>query len=259
MTFWDHIDELRKALVHPLIALALAAVAAFALKEPLFRILLAPNSPGFVTYGIVPASGAADAGPQAALINTELTAQLTMHMKVSFFAGLALTLPFFFYRLFRYASPGLYENERRYSARVIVCSFAAFFAGILVNYFVIFPFSLRFLAHYQVSPEVVNMITLDSYMGTLITLSILMGLCFELPVVSWLLARLGLLRAAFLGRYRRHAVVTILTLAAVITPTTDIFTLLLVCVPIVLLYELSVLVVRITERRAQALTAAAAQ
>ena len=251
MTFWDHIDELRKTLVQPLIVLVLAMVAAFVMKEQVFDILLAPNSSDFVTYSIMPDIGMAMAADQTyvTLISTELTAQFVMHLKVSFFIGLMLTLPFFFYKLFRYASSGLYENERRYSSRVIFFSFVAFFAGIIVNYFVVFPFSLRFLANYQVSPEVSNMITLNSYIGMLITLSILMGACFELPVMSWLLSKLGLLKASFLRKYRRHAIVIILAIAAIITPTTDIFTLLLVSVPILLLYEMSIIISRLTERR----------
>ena len=249
MTFWDHIDELRKALVQPLIVLALLTIAAFALKEPVFRIVLAANSPEFATYGLA-GGGNDDAAPYMVnLVSTELPAQFLMHMKVSFYVGLILTLPFFFYKLFRYVSPGLYAKEKHYSARVIVFSFVAFFTGVVVNYFVIFPFSLRFLASYQVSPEVSNMITLNSYVNTLLTLSVLIGICFELPVISWLLSRLGLLRAATLRKYRRHAVVAILIVAAVITPTTDVFTLLLVAVPIILLYELSILIARITERK----------
>ncbi|MCD8185834.1 MAG: twin-arginine translocase subunit TatC [Rikenellaceae bacterium] len=247
MTFWDHIDELRKALFYPFLVFLGLTVAAFVLKEPVFDLVLAPNSPDFITYRFAPGSQEVEA-VVLNLISTELTAQFMMHMKVSFYAGLLLTLPLLFYKLFRYAAPGLYENEKRYSSRVIFFSFLAFFSGILVNYFVIFPFSLRFLAGYQVSAEVVNMITLNSYMGTLITLSLLMGVCFELPVLSWLLSRLGLLKAAFLKKYRRHAVVIILIVAAVITQTTDIFTLLLVSLPIMLLYELSILIARFTER-----------
>lgn len=251
MTFWDHIDELRKVLTYPLIALVLLTVVAFLLKEPVFEILLAANSVDFITYGMAPGAtaGAEEGGVLLSLISTELPAQFLMHMKVSFYVGLILTLPYFFYKLFRYASPGLYENEKRYSARVIVFSFVAFFTGILVNYFVIFPFSLRFLAAYQVNPQVENIITIGSYVNTLMTLSVLMGICFELPVMSWLLSKLGILKAAFLKKYRRHAIVAILIVAAIITPTTDIFTLLLVSVPILLLYELSILIAKVTERK----------
>jgi len=251
MTFWEHIDEFRKALVYPLIVLALFTIVAFLLKEPVFDILLAPNSPDFVTYRIAPGyeySGSSD-HVILNLISTELSAQFLMHMKVSFYVGLIFTLPYFFYKLFRYVSPGLYERERRYSAQVVIFSFVSFIAGIMMNYFIIFPFSLRFLAGYQVSTQVNNMITIGSYMGTLISLSIAMGVCFELPVMAWLLSKLGLLKSAFLKKYRKHAVIAILVVSAIITPTTDAFTLLLVSIPIGLLYELSVIITKVSERK----------
>lgn len=252
MTFWDHLDELRKTLVSPFLALTVLTVAAFLLKDPVFDIMLAANNPDFITYGLAPGGGERSE-LYLNLISTELPAQMLMHLKVSFYVGLILTIPFFFYKLFRFASPALYQNERAYSVRVIVAAFVAFFAGIVVNYFVIFPFSLRFLASYQVSSQVDNLITLNSYMGTLISLSLLMGICFELPLMSWLLSKLGLLKAAILKKYRKHAIVGIVAVSAVITPTTDIFTLLLVCAPITLLYELSVLIVRVSERKRRSL------
>lgn len=248
MTFWDHMDELRKTLTYPFLALIALTIVAFVLKEPVFDVMLAANDPDFITYGLAPGGGERSA-LYLNLISTELPAQMLMHLKVSFYVGLILTIPFFFYKLFRFASPAMYKNERAYSVKVIVSAFVAFFAGIVANYFVIFPFSLRFLASYQVSSQVDNLITLNSYMGTLISLSLLMGICFELPVMSWLLSKLGILKADMLKRYRKHAIVGIVAVSAVITPTTDIFTLLLVCAPITLLYELSVLIVRASERK----------
>lgn len=252
MTFWDHLDDLRKALTYPFLTLLVLTVVAFLLKEPVFDIMLAANNPDFITYGLAPGGGGEGRGGMYLnLISTELPAQMLMHLKVSFYVGLILTIPFFFYKLFRFASPAMYKNERAFSVKIIVSAFVAFFAGILVNYFIIFPFSLRFLAGYQVSAQVENMITLDSYMGTLISLSLLMGLCFELPVMSWLLSKLGVLKATLLKKYRRHAIVAIVAVSAVITPTTDIFTLLLVSAPVTLLYELSILIVRVSERKSK--------
>jgi sec-independent protein translocase protein TatC len=221
----------------------------FLLKEPVFDILLAANSADFVTYTITSGYDSAVSGSRLlSLINIELPAQLLIHMKASFYVGLILTLPFLFYKLFRFVSPGLYKNEKYYSARIIFFSFVSFFAGILVNYFVIFPFSLRFLATYQVADQVNNMISITSYLDTLMSLSVLMGICFELPVVSLLLSKLGILESGFLKKYRKHALVAIIIIAAIITPTTDIFTLLLVSVPIIFLYELSIVLVKISER-----------
>lgn len=254
MTFWDHLEEFRKVLIQPIIVLIVLTVVAFFFKEPIFNIVLAANSPNFIIYQLSesfsPFSSEITSGDLfVQMINTELTAQFLMHLKVSFYVALIVTMPFLFYKLFRFVSPGLYQNEREYSKWVIFFSFVAFFIGILISYFIIFPFSFRFLAAYQVSGEVSNLISLTSYINTLVVLSILMGIFFELPVMSWVLARLGLLKASFLKQYRRHAVVVILIIAAMITPTTDIFTLLLVSIPIMLLYELSILIVRGTEKR----------
>ena len=250
MTFWDHIDELRKALFYPFVALIVFTVVAFIFKEPIFAILLAANSPDFITYTILGGSeNLTDANVLVGLINTELPAQLLIHMKVSLYVGLIFSLPYLVYKLFRFAAPGLYKKERLYSAWILFFSFVSFFIGILVNYFIIFPFAFRFLGAYQVADQVVNMITIASYLDTLLILSLLMGICFELPIVSLLLSKLGVLTSGFLSKYRRHAIVVIVILAAVITPTTDIFTLLLVSVPIFLLYELSILVTKIAERK----------
>lgn len=237
MTFWDHIDELRKALLYPLLVLILLTIVAFLFKEPVFDILLAANSANFITYTMIPGYNdlSSSSGLLVNLINIELPTQFLIHMKVSFYVGLILTLPFLFYKLFRFASPGLYDNERYYSAKIIFFSFIAFFSGILINYFVIFPFSLRFLANYQVANQVENMISITSYMDTLMSLSVLMGICFELPIVSLLLSKLGLLESYHLKKYRKHAVVGVVIISAIITPTTDIFTLMLVSVPIIII------------------------
>jgi sec-independent protein translocase protein TatC len=141
-------------------------------------------------------------------------------------------------------SPALYANERKYSGRVIVFSVVLFLCGVLLNYFLIFPLSFRFLATYQVDESVTNMISLSSYINTLLLLSLMLGIMAELPVVSWLLAKLGFLTDSFMRKYRRHAIVVILIIAAIITPTADAFTLMLVFVPIYILYELSILVVK---------------
>jgi sec-independent protein translocase protein TatC len=178
------------------------------------------------------------------LISTRLTSQFMIHASTAFYAGLVVASPYVTYQVFRFISPALYERERGYASRVIILAFLLFFAGILLNYFLIFPLSFRFLATYQVAGEVRNLFTLASYAGTFVTLSLVMGLLFEIPVISWLLARLGLLTAGYMRRYRRHAVVSILIVAAIITPTTDIFTLLLVSLPVYLLYEASISIVR---------------
>lgn len=224
-----------------LVATVSAGVLAFVFKDVLFGVVLAPAGSGFLTYrllGFEPFT--------LHLINTGLTEQFMVHMKVAMLAGLLIASPYILYVLFRFISPALYDNERRYSVRITVSAYIMFMVGIVVDYFVIFPLTVRFLGTYQVSADVSNMLTISSYVDTLAMMSLVFGIVFEMPVVSWLMARAGLLRAEWMNRYRRHAVVAILVVAAVITPTSDMFTLLVVSLPIWLLYEASVVVVRMT-------------
>lgn len=224
-----------------LVATVSAGVLAFVFKDVLFSVVLAPAGSGFLTYrllGFEPFT--------LHLINTGLTEQFMVHMKVAMLAGLLIASPYILYVLFRFISPALYDNERRYSVRITVSAYIMFMVGIVVDYFVIFPLTVRFLGTYQVSADVSNMLTISSYVDTLAMMSLVFGIVFEMPVVSWLMARAGLLRAEWMNRYRRHAVVAILVVAAVITPTSDMFTLLVVSLPIWLLYEASVVVVRMT-------------
>ena len=230
MTFWEHLDELRRRIWYVLLAAVLAAVACFCIKEQLFAVVLAPK----------PAD--------MQLINVELTQQFLTHMRVALWAGLLVVSPYILYQMFAFVAPGLYQTERRLAVRAVGCGYLLFLAGVALNYFVIFPFTVRFLGGYQVSTEVVNTITLSSYISVLGVMSLLLGIVFELPVLCWLLAKIGVLKADFMKRYRRHAIVVIVILAAIITPTGDPFTLSLVAVPIYALWELSILIVKRVEK-----------
>ncbi|MDE6140306.1 MAG: twin-arginine translocase subunit TatC [Alistipes sp.] len=248
-SFWEHLSELRRAIVKIVAATLLFAVVAFILKDALFAVILAPKSPDFVTYrwlyaasGLVGEVGSTDFSVQ--LINTGLAEQFIIHMKAALCAGLICASPYALYQLFRFVSPALYADERRYAVRVVGCGYAMFLLGVLVSYFLIFPLTFRFLGTYQVSADVENMITLRSYISTLMVMSLAMGLVFEIPVLAWLFSKLGFISADFMRRYRRHAIVVILIVAAVITPTADIFTLSIVALPMWLLYELSVWLIK---------------
>ena len=238
-SFWEHLDELRSRLIRMLILLALVTVVAFLLKEQLFNIVLAPRSSDFVTYRLMGVSAFS-----IQLINTGLTEQFMVHMRTAMFTGLLVTSPYIIYELFRFVSPGLYDNERRYAFQLVGSAYVMFVIGLLLNYFLIFPLTVRFLGTYQVSTDVMNMLTLQSYIDTLIGMSFMMGVLFELPVVCWLMGRMGIINAQLMSSYRRHAIVSILILAAIVTPTTDVFTLFVVALPIWMLYELSILVVK---------------
>lgn len=244
LTFWEHLDVLRGSLIRMLVAAVSAGVLAFVFKDVLFGIVLAPASDGFVTYRLL------GTGPFSInLVNTGLTEQFMVHMKVAMLAGLLIASPYILYVLFRFVSPALYDNERRCSVRLTVSAYAMFVVGLVVNYFVIFPLTVRFLGTYQVSADVSNMLTISSYVDTLSMMSLVFGIVFEMPVVSWLLARAGLLKAGWMSRYRRHAVVAILIVSAVITPTSDMFTMLVVSLPVWLLYEASIVIVRLSGGR----------
>ena len=239
MTFWDHLDELRSVIIRTMVVTVVAAAVAFCLKEQLFEIVLAPRTSDFITYrlmGVEPFS--------IHLMNTGLTEQFMIHLKTAMYAGVLVALPYIIYLLFRFVSPALYDNERKYATLLCTSGYLMFMLGTLLNYFLIFPLTVKFLGTYQVSPDVANMLTLQSYMDTMLMMNLVMGIVFELPVVSWILARMGLVNAQMMRSMRRHAVVAILVIAAIITPTTDAFTLFIVALPIWLLYELSILIVR---------------
>ena len=170
-------------------------------------------------------------------------------MKTALCAGVLCASPYIIYQLFRFVSPALYTNERKYVMRVVGGGYVMFVVGILVSYFLIFPLTFRFLGMYQVSEDVANLITLDSYISTLVLMCLSMGIVFEIPILSWLFAKLGLLSADFMRRYRKHAIVIILVVAAIITPTSDVFTLSLVALPMWLLYEVSIFIDNKTNTR----------
>ena len=183
-------------------------------------------------------------GFEVELINIKLASQFFIHMSTSFWLALGLTFPFVLYELWTFISPALYHNEKQGVKTAFFIGCFMFFLGVLVGYFVVFPVTLRFLADYHVSQMVPNQISLDSYMDTFFMLLLVMGLVFELPLMSWLLGSLGILHRSFFATYRRHAVVVLLVLAAFITPTGDPFTLMIVFLPIYFLYEASALLVK---------------
>jgi sec-independent protein translocase protein TatC len=249
-TFWEHLDELRKVIFKSLAVVVTFAAVAFVFKDFVFDIILAPSDNHFVTFTLLCKIGKWLAINLCfepftrQLINTQLASQFMIHLSMSFYIGLLIAFPYVVYQLFRFISPALYQNEIKYSAKVISFSALLFFFGVLFNYFIIFPLSFRFLATYQVSSQVVNMINLSSYIDTLILLSLMIGLMSELPILAWFLAKLGVISDKMMKKYRRHVIVILLILCAIITPTADIFTLFMVFMPIYFFYELSIVIVR---------------
>nr|WP_302953641.1 twin-arginine translocase subunit TatC [uncultured Prevotella sp.] len=160
------------------------------------------------------------------------------------YLGLLISSPYILYELFHFVSPALFENERKYSAKVICAVYFLFIIGILISYYMLFPISFRFLGTYSVSNRIESTITLDSYVSTFITMTLLMGVVFQLPVISFVLGKMGIINATILSKYRKHAFIIILTIAAIITPGQDILSLILVTLPLYLLYEISIRVVK---------------
>lgn len=243
LTFWGHVDVLRSCLVRIIVVTVLCGLAAFNFKETLFSIVLAPSQYGFISYRVLHA-----APFRINLVNIGLTEQFMIHVKTAFSFGFLIASPYILYVLYRFIAPALYRREKRYAVRVVLGGYVMFVLGLLVNYFIIFPLTVRFLGTYQVSLNVHNMLSLQSYIDTLMMMSLMFGILFEIPVISWLLALFGLLKAEWMQRYWRQALVLIIIIAAIITPTGDAFTLAIVSLPIWLLYEFSILIVRLTNK-----------
>ena len=255
MLFWEHLDVLRTALIKVVSVAVLCGIVAFVFKESLFNIVLAPKHDNFITYRLLFwiseyfGADIAGSGFNVDLISTGLAQQFVIHVKTALCFGVVCASPYIIYQIFLFVAPALYDMERRYATRVVGVGYLMFVVGMLVSYFLIFPLTFRFLGTYQVSSDVANMITLESYISTLITMSLSMGIVFEIPVIVWMLAKFGLITSSFLVSYRKHAIVAILIVAAVITPTSDIFTLLVVSLPMYLLYECGIVIVRLSIER----------
>lgn len=251
LTFGGHLEVLRRMLFRMILVVAVLAVVFFSLKEQTFHALLAPAKWDFVTYRMLESCAHA-VGLESfhfepyhvRLVSTELTSQFMLHLSSSCYLALLAASPYILWELFRFVAPALYAAERRTATWLVLAMYVLFMGGVAMSYYIVFPISFRFLGTYQVDASVENTITLASYIGTFATLTLLLGLMFQLPVVAFALGKLGLITSSFLKRYRRHAFVIVLTLAAIITPSVDVFTLMLVTLPVYGLYVLCIVVVR---------------
>ena len=258
MTFLEHLEALRWHLMRSAIVILSFAIVAFINKDWVFdKLLLAPKQSNFITYRVLcrlgEKLGMGDAlciGEQSfGLINTELSGQFTMHMWASFVAGLIAGAPYLFWEIWLFVKPALKSSEKKYTRGVVFFTTLLFASGVLFGYYVIAPLSINFLGTYQVSSEVQNLIQMDSFISTVTTITLAAGIVFELPVVVYFLAKTGIMSSAFMKKFRKHAVVVILILAAVITPSPDITSQLLVALPLYVLYELSIFVARAVEKK----------
>ncbi len=256
MSFWDHLEELRWTLFRSLAALFIFAILLFAFmrgENGIFdAVILAPTRGDFFTYqlfcklgslfGVV--SDFCDTAFRIHIFNIKMASQFFTHMTTSFWIALVLTFPYLMYEVWKFISPALYENEKKSVRWVFLFGTGMFFLGCAVGYFAVFPVTLRFLATYQISEAITEQVSLESYMDNFLMLIFIMGVMFEMPLLSWLLSQLGLVNRSFFHKYRRHAVVGLLVLSAFITPSGDPFTLSLVFIPLYGLFELSAFFVK---------------
>lgn len=252
MTFGEHLEVFRRMLIRITTATTVLAIVVFCLKDTIWKWLLAPSEWDFVTYRQIDAflnSIGMDFHfdeYHVDLIATDLSSQFMTHITTSLYLGLLGASPYILYELFRFISPALLENERKYSVLTLSVVYLLFASGVMMTYYILFPISFRFLGTYSVSNRIHSTITLDSYITTFSTLTLTMGVVFQLPVITFVLAKLKLISSDILSRYRKHALLVIMVAAAIITPP-DLMTLVLVTIPLYCLYMISIRAVKWVE------------
>lgn len=248
MSFWDHIEEFRWAMLRSLLVIVLLTIGALIVMPYIYdSFILGPTRSDFFTYSwicklaqnvsFIPDFCNDDLRVQ--VININLTSQFLHHMTTSLWLAVLLAFPYLVYEVWRFIYPALYKNEKKNIIKVLLFSTIMFFLGCALGYILVFPITFRFLATYELSDLIVNQISLDSYMDNFILLIFLMGAMFELPLLFWLLSKIGFLKRSFFSKYRRHTIIIVLICAAIITPSGDPFTLMVVFFPLYFLFELS--------------------
>lgn len=257
MSFLDHLEELRWHLIRMVIAVVIAGIVAFIAKDFIFDVILfGPKQPDFITYRIL-CNVAKSIGMDESFCLTEIpfriqsrtmSGQFSAHMWTSITAGFIIAFPYIIYEFWKFIVPALHENERNASKGFIFISSLLFFIGVLFGYYVISPLSINFLGSYQVSKEVFNDIDLSSYMGLVRSSALASGVVFELPIIIFLLTKIGLVTPDILRQYRKFALVGILIISAIITPP-DITSQIVVAIPVLILYEISIFISKIVLKK----------
>ena len=260
MSFWDHLEALRWMLMRIIIALAVFMLLGFAFIPYLFdNVIMAPCREDFFFYrwleklnsltSLIPDMGGSTFN--VSVINIHLASQFFIHMSLSFWAAFLLIFPYLIFEIWRFICPALYDNERKGIRWAFFFGTIMFFIGCIVGYSIVFPLTLRFLYTYELSGIITNQLSLDSYMNYFLMMIFMMGIIFELPLLAMLLSKLGILNRTFFGKYRRHAIVVLLIVAALITPSADPFTLFSVFIPIYILWEISAFLVKPEEKEVE--------
>jgi sec-independent protein translocase protein TatC len=255
MSFLEHLEELRWHIIKSVLAIFFFMVIAFIFKSFIFdHIILAPKSPTFFTNRVLcqfgeflmkqfnfESNGLCINSKPLNLINITMSGQLTTHIAVAMVAGLILAFPIVLWQFWQFFKPALKPNEARYAQGTVLAASLLFFTGVLFGYYMLAPLSLHFLSTYEISAEVVNQINVRSYIGTITSVCLATGLVFELPIIAFFLTKIGVITPAFMRKYRKHAIVVIFIIAAIITPP-DVFSQTLVAIPLLLLYEISIFI-----------------
>ena len=256
MSFLEHLEELRWHIIRSVIAIVVMMIVAFIFKNILFdKIVLAPKNPDFVSNRMFCEFGHYLAGvfnlknPDIMCINTnppnlisiKMSGQITTHIVVALVAGLIAAFPIVIREFWLFFKPALHSNEAKHARGAILASSLLFFVGVLFGYFLLAPLSIHFLNTYQISPDVVNQINVRSFIGTITSICLATGVVFELPIVAYFLTKIGIITPTFMRKYRKHAIVIIFILAAIITPP-DVFSQALVAIPLLILYEISIFI-----------------
>jgi sec-independent protein translocase protein TatC len=245
MGFVDHLEELRWHVVRSVVAIVVLTIAAFATMDVIFHhVILAPVRADFWTYQVLCRLSESMCVKEIVfpLQNRTVAGQFTMHVVASFVSGIIIAFPYVFWEFWRFIKPGLHLVEKKYSAGAVIFVSTLFTAGVLFGYFIVTPLSVNFLINYKLDPNITNNIDIASYISFVCMLVLGSGIMFQLPVVIYILSRMGIIGPAFLRKYRRHAIVGIFIIAAVFTPSPDFFTQLIVALPLLLLYEISIFI-----------------
>ena len=256
MSFLDHLEELRWHIMRSFLSIAVFAVLAFVFKSILFDvIILGPSKPDFFTNRglcwiaeVLNKPAFCINQNQLDLQNINMAGQFSTHIWIAMITGLILSFPYIFWEFWRFIKPALYPNEIKHSRGAIFFASSLFLVGVLFAYYVICPLSIEFLANYKVSESVDNIINLGSYISTVSSVVLACGIMFELPMLIYFLAKIGIISSGFLKKYRRHAVVLILSVSAIITPP-DVLSMILVFLPIIALYEASIVIAKRVEKK----------
>lgn len=256
MSFLEHLEELRWHLVRSSIAVVVGAIFIFINVKFIFdSIILKPKYPDFITNRIFAWMADMLNSPDLKIntkpfeiINYDVAGQFTTHLTIAMVGGIVIAIPYIFYEFWSFIKPALYDKERKHATGAVFYSSLLFILGVLFGYYLVVPLTTHFFGSYEVSEEIKNQFNITSYISSLTTVVLGGGIVFELPIIIYFLAKVGIISSSFLRKYRRHAYIVLLLLAAIITPP-DVFSMMLVTFPLVMLYEVGIILAKRIEKK----------